>query len=435
MVFLNELKKAQHWIAGLQWFFFIFANIIIIPITIGEAFRLSNGEIIPIIQLSFIVTGLACLAQAFFGHRRPILEGQSGLWWGIFLTLVATTSAQGMPLHVLGGSLALGVIISGFVTIFIGIMGIGPIIAKWFNPSVMGVFMFLLGVTLIQIFLKGMFGIPFGMGENAHIDLPIAALATFIAFIVIVISIKSPANIRSYALLIGIIIGWILYRVIFGENKFIGGESATVSIFPFGSITWNTGVVLTTVFAGVLNISNTFGSLKGSDELFGTKTTKKDYLASFSVTGFSTVVAGVFGLVPYAPYVSSIGFLRQSNIYDRIPFIIGSFLFFIMGVFQPISVFFASIPLSIGSAVLFVAYLQLFNSSWSFFKEVRFNTLNVYRVAIPLFVGIIIMTFPANYFESVPSFIRPFLSNGLLVGILLSLIMENVICWDRVGDK
>src|SRR5690625_7902597 len=93
-----------------------------------------------------------------------------------------------------------------------------------------------------------------------------------------------------------------------------------------------------------------------------------------------------------------------------------------MGVFQPISVFFASIPLSIGSAVLFVAYLQLFNSSWSFFKEVRFNTLNVYRVAIPLFVGIIIMTFPANYFESVPSFIRPFLSNGLLVGILLSLI-------------
>src|SRR5690625_575458 len=147
------------------------------------------------------------------------------------------------------------------------------------------------------------------------------------------------------------------------------------SIFTFGSITWNTGVVLTMVFAWVVNISNTFGSLKGSDELFGTKTTKKDYLASFSVTGFSTVVAGIFGLVPYAPYVSSIGFLRQSNIYDRIPFIIGSFLFFIMGVFQPISVFFASIPLSIGSAVLFVAYLQLFNSSWSFFKEVRFNTL------------------------------------------------------------
>src|SRR5690625_7936107 len=88
------------------------------------------------------------------------------------------------------------------------------------------------------------------------------------------------------------------------------------SIFTFGSITWNTGVVLTTVFAGVLNISNTFGSLKGSVELFGTKTTKKDYLASFSVTGFTTIVVGVFVLVLYEHYVSSIGFLRQSIIYD-----------------------------------------------------------------------------------------------------------------------
>src|SRR5690625_5443524 len=116
-----------------------------------------------------------------------------------------------MPLHVLGGSLALGVIISGFVTIFIGIMGIGPVIAKWFNPAVMGVFMFLLGATLIQIFLKGMLGIPFGNSEHVNIDLPVAALAIFIVLMVIVISIKSPASIRSYALLIGIIIGWILY--------------------------------------------------------------------------------------------------------------------------------------------------------------------------------------------------------------------------------
>src|SRR5690625_708203 len=329
VVSLINLKNARHWIAGLQWFFFIFANIIIIPITIGEAFNLTKVEIIPIIQLSFIVTGIACLAQALFGHRRPILEGQSGLWWGIFLTLVATTSAQGMPLHELGGSLALGVIISGIITIVIGIVGVGPVIAKWFSPSVMGVFMFLLGVTLIQIFLKGMLGIPFGNSQHVHMDIPVAALAFFIAFVVIVISIKSPANIRSYALLIGIIIGWILYRIIFGENHFIENEKAIFTMFPLGSVTWNTGVVLTAVFAGLLNISNTFGSLKGSDELFKTKTTKKDYFSSFSVTGIATVAAGIFGLVPYAPYVSSIGFLRQTNIYDRIPFIIGSFLFLV----------------------------------------------------------------------------------------------------------
>src|SRR5690625_2251902 len=91
--------------------------------------------------------------------------------------------------------------------------------------------------------------------------------------------------------------------------------------------------------------------------------TNEDYRISFTVTGVATVGAGFFGLVPYAPFVSSIGFLKQTNIYDKLPFIIGSFLFFLMGVIPPIGTFFSTLPLSIGSAVLFVAYLQLFNSS------------------------------------------------------------------------
>lgn len=433
-VFVKELQEAKNWIAGLQWFFFIFANIVIIPITVGEAFGLNQAEIVPLLQLSFIVTGLACLAQALVGHRRPILEGQSGLWWGIFLTLVATTSAQGMPIEVLGGSLALGVIISGIITILIGITGVGPIIAKLFTPAVMGVFMFLLGLTLIQIFLKGMLGIPFGSAaEHAAINLPVAGLAIVIALLVIVISIKSPASVRSYALLIGIIVGWIVYTVLFGVEGNSSGNLGRMKLFPFGYLTWDTGVVVTAVLAGLLNISNTFGSLKGTDEMLQVTTTNKDYVSSFSITGLATVGAGLFGLVPYAPFVSSIGFLKQTNIYDRIPFIIGSFMFLMMGVIQPIGTFFSSLPLSIGSAVLFVAYLQLFNSSMDFFKGISFNTLNVYRSAIPLFVGVIIMTLPASSFESIPAFIRPFMSNGLLVGIVLALFFENVMNWDRVG--
>ena len=430
---MKGLREMKSWIAGLQWFFFIFANIVIIPITVGEAFHLSQAEIVPLLQMSFIITGLACLAQAFFGHRRPLLEGQSGLWWGIFLTLVVTTSAQGMPLEVLGGSLALGVIISGAITILIGVLGIGPAIAKLFNPGVMGVFMFLLGLTLIQIFLKGMLGIPFGASaDTATIDLPISMLAIFIALLVIIISIKSPAKVKSYALLIGIIVGWILYTIIFGAND-TNGASAGIKLFPLGSLTWDTGVVLTAVLAGLLNTSNTFGALKGTDDLLQKQTTKRDYLASFSITGLANVGAGFFGLVPYAPFVSSIGFLRQTNIMDKLPFIIGSFLFFIMGVIPPIGAFFSTLPLSIGSAVLFVAYLQLFNSSIDNLKNISFNALNVYRVAIPLFVGAVIMTLPATAFESIPTFIRPFMSNGLLVGIILALILENTINWDRLG--
>src|SRR5699024_1807104 len=259
------------------------------------------------------------------------------------------------------------------------------------------------------IFLKGMLGIPFDDSSDASIDVAVSGLAIFIAVLVIVVSIKSPVKIRSYALLIGIAVGWGLYVLFFGGVPLVTDNIASMKFFPFGSLYWDTGIVVTAVLAGILNISNTYGALKGTDDMFRTETTKRDYAASFSITGLATVAAGLFGLVPYAPFVSSIGFLKQTAIYENIPFIIGSFLFF------------STLPLSIGSAVLFVAYLQFFLSSMEFFKQISLSTLNVYRSAIPVFVGAIIMMFPDSYFDSIPTFIRPFLSNGLLVGIMLAL--------------
>src|SRR5699024_10839621 len=106
-----------------------------------------------------------------------------------------------------------------------------------------------------------------------------------------------------------------------------------------------------------------------------------------------------------------------------------------MGIIPPIGELFSLLPISVGRAVLFVAYLQLFNSSMNSYKQITMNTLNVNRSALPLFIVIIIMTFPASYCESFPCVIRPFISNGLLVGIILALIIENVINWDRFASS
>ncbi|MGE8206641.1 uracil/xanthine transporter [Heyndrickxia sp. NPDC080065] len=434
-IIIKELLKSNNWISGLQWLFFIFTNIVVIPITVGAAFGLPASKIVNLLQLSFVVTGLACIVQAFFGHRRAIMEGQSGLWWGVILTLCNSAVAQGISLTELGGSLTVGIIISAIITVIIGVSGVGPHISKLFNPAVMGVFMFLFGCQIIGIFLKGMLGIPFGnQAQGAHIDLSVSLLSIIIVIIVIIVSIKAPPSIRKYGLLIGIIIGWVAYALIFKTENSVGQTSSfKLELFPLGKPAWNIGIIITTVLAGLLNTANTFGALKGTEGMYKVETTKSQYRSSFTITGIFTAIAGVFGLVPYSPYVSSIGFLSQTGIIKRIPFVLGGFMFLVMGLIPPIGHFFSKLPLSIGSAVLFVSYLLLLNSSWTFFKQVKFNTLNVYRSAIPLFVGIIIMTLPASYFESIPSFIRPLLSSGLMMGILLALILENLFKWDRYG--
>ncbi|MBM7645877.1 xanthine/uracil permease [Scopulibacillus daqui] len=432
---MNELLKASNWISGLQWLFFIFANTVVIPVTIGAAFQLSQEKIIFLLQFSFITVGIACMIQALIGHRRAIMEGQSGLWWGIILTLCSTAGIQGISLETLGGSLATGIIISGILTIIIGLTGTGQYLSKFFNPAVMGVFMFLFGTNLIRIFLKGMLGLPFGSNaEKASVNVPVALLSIIIAIIVMIISIKAPAYIARYALLIGIIVGWTVYSILF-HSKHSSEEAGSFSfhIFPIGEPAWNSGIIITAVIAGLLNLANTFGALKGTDAMYQSETTKKQYRSSLTISGLFVSISGLFGLVPFAPYVSSIGFLSQTQILKRIPFIIGGFMFVIMGVIPLIGHLFSLLPLSVGSAVLFVAYLQLFNSSFHFFKQVKFNTVNVYRSAIPVFVGIIIMTLPPSTFATLPGIIRPIMSNGLLVGILLALILENFFSWDRYG--
>lgn len=429
---MKELTKSDVWISGLQWLFFIFSNIVVIPITVGAAFHLPSERVVLLLQLSFIVTGIACLLQALFGHGRPIMEGQSGLWWGVILTLATTAAAQGMPLTELGGSLAVGILLSSLITILIGLAGLGPKLATLFKPTVMGVFMFLFGCQLILIFMKGMLGIPFESDTSqANIQVPIALLSIVIAIFVIFISVKAPTHIRKYSLLIGIFIGWGMYEVMIGTPTGLSTTSQLeFTLFPLGRPRWNTGIIVTVIVTGLLNMSNTFGALKGTDSMFQKQTNDKEYRNSFVLTGLINTCAACIGIVPYAPYVSSIGFLKQTNDVRRLPFIIGGVMFFIMGCIPTIGYFFSLMPLSVGSAVLFVAYLQLFNAASDFFKQVEFNTVNVYRTAIPLFVGIVIMTMPPVYFESLPKLMQPLISNGLLVGIILALLLENLISWD-----
>src|SRR5699024_3803460 len=154
--------------------------------------------------------------------------------------------------------------------------------------------------------------------------------------------------------------------------------------------------------------------------------------ASFTITGRFTGLAGVLGLVPYAPYVSSIGFLNQTGIIRRLPFILGGFMFCMMGIIPPVGNFFSMMPLIIGIAVLLVAYLQLLISPFSYVRLMQFNSQNVYTSAVPLFTGLVILPLPPYYLSCLPVFLLPRAYSVLLVVIPLALLIHNILHWARV---
>lgn len=129
-------------LAGLQWLFFMFANTVVIPISIGHAYHLAPAMVTASLERSFIYTGVACLLQALVGHRLPLMEGPSGLWWGVMLSLAATAPSLGQSLQSVGGNLEVGILISGALIVLIGALGLGPWLRRLFSPVVMGAFFF-----------------------------------------------------------------------------------------------------------------------------------------------------------------------------------------------------------------------------------------------------------------------------------------------------
>ncbi|MCE5170197.1 uracil/xanthine transporter [Paenibacillus profundus] len=428
----SSLKGARTGLAAVQWLFFMFTNTIVIPLTIGHAFQLPPEEIAFTMQRAFLLTGAACLLQGWLGHRLALMEGQAGLWWGVIISLCASAPSMGLSLPELGGSLAVGVMLSGAAVIVLGLLGFGSILQRWFNSFVMFVVLTLLGAQLVFIFAKGMLG----LNDSGTIDPAVAGLSIAIVALTLWLNIRGRGFARNFSILIGIVVGWAAYVVLFPAAETVPAASG----FAWRPFVWgepdlhqlNAGIILMSFITGLLSLSNTVATLKAAEELYGRPTTVCQYKGSFTVTGFMYILSGIFSLVPFATYASSIGFLQSTRITERRPFMIGACAFALFGVFPPVAQWFASMPLTVGNAVLFVAYLSMFGSALRHLEGIRLSARTIYRVALPIFVGLAWMTIPNEAWVQIPALVRPLVSNGLLMGILLTLLLEWLVPWERL---
>ncbi|MGO4498869.1 uracil/xanthine transporter [Paenibacillus sp. 2RAB27] len=426
---MYKLTSASFWLAGVQWFFFLFANTIVVPLSVSTAFGFSPELTASVVKVTFVVTGIASMLQAAFGHRYALMEGPSGLWWGLILSLAAAAPSMGMTLEQMGGALTVGIIASGVVTSILGAIGFGKVLKKVFTQIVMFVYLFLLSCQLIIVFFKSMIGLSGG-----RIDMPVAALSIAVIFLVSWIGVKGRGKVRSFSVLIGMLAGWVAYRVLFPNTTTgveIGGNNFDFVLFPWGNPHLEVGVLIAAMLAGLINMTNTIASLKAAEKLYRTVSSDSQYKRSFHFTGFHTVLSGLFGLVPYGPFTSSIGFLESTKILDRSVLVLGGVLFAIIGFVPGFDTFFVTMPVSVGNAVLFVIYFQLFGSAFRNLQGFTFNAITVYRISAPALLGISILNVPPEAFSVFPGIIRPIVGNGLLMGVLLAIFLELTVDWSR----
>lgn len=411
-------------LSALQWALFILAGSLIVPISVATSYGLDGAEAIAFVQRTLFVLGFAGLLQAIFGHKLPIQEGPAGLWWGVF-SLYASLGI------VLFGSnnetlrvLQYAFLLSGIICIILSIFGLIDKLVRYFTPTVIGTYLFLLVAQLSGSFLKGMFGID---GQHTEVQVNVFILSLIVILLSFFI-MKLPI-IGQYSVLFSIVFGWILFAC-FGLSNPIAPVTDIIrlpSLFVFGTprIEWN--MVITVIFVTLLLLTNMLASIRVVQKVvskYEEDTVQDRFKQAGIITGINQLLGGLFSAIGPVAISGSAGFIATTNIYKRLPFMLGSIFIILVSIFPKITSFFAAIPVAVGYAAIYPVFANMIGLAFREYDTVQ-NKNRLFRVAgLSLFTGIGVMFVPPSAFSTLPPFLASFLSNGLVLGSVMAILLE-----------
>lgn len=410
----------------IQWFVFLLASTVAIPIIIGNVYELNFVELSDLMQRTFFIVGLTSLLQGLIGHRLPIMEGPAGIWISIF-TVMAVTGVQGGATSAASLRLLESTMI--FAGIFLFLFGVFRLAQKLlfiFTPLVTGTFFILLTVQLSGTFLQGMLGLQ---GGGTTIQLKPAALAFLTFFVVLGLSTFGKGWLKNYSIIIGIIIGWIAYVIFVGvqeREKF--SLFALPEIFAFGTPIFDWSAVIIAFITSIILISNLVASIIAIDQTIGNDT--KDYSDKVSkgtmIAGINHGIAGLFAVVANVSLSTSAGFISLTGQKSKAPFLYASLLLMIVSLFPPLVSFISSIPSPIANAALMASFIQLVGLGLKNVTKEPLDQRKMLIVGIAYLIGMGTLFLPAEVFSGLPSVVQNVLGNGLLVGTGLVILLEQL---------
>lgn len=412
-------------LAALQWMIVAVSSSVAVPLMIGDVYGLQVDEIGNLMQQTMFFIGLASFLQVWIGHRYPMLEGPAGLWWGIFIILAQLGTSAGLHPREIGQSFQVGMAMAGLLFLLFGMMGWIGKLQKWFTPLVSGTYMILLAISLCSNILTGMLGIGFQHSKEVQ---PGVALVS-IGIVALVIWIMRTKRFSSFAVLFGMVGGWVLYAILGWTEPVRPAEQliAWPSFFFWGAPRWDWGVVLTSMLTGFVLLTNLVTSTVVMGKATETEPTEKQYNRGGIFTGVSHLLSGLSGVVGMIPLSLAAAVIQTTRMASRLPFMMAMIGMMLIGLFPLVAHFLAALPTPVAYAAMFISYTQLLGFGLKDYVTVKMDERTITVGGSSLLIGIGVMFVPATAWQHLPPLASFLFGNGLLLGVLVCLLLEHVI--------
>ncbi len=404
-------------IYGFQHVLVMYAGAIAVPLIIGKAVGFTDAQIILLISTDLFICGCGTILQSigigkWIGSRLPIVQG--------------CTFAALIPLGLIGQQYGIAGISGAVIVAGIFTLICAPWISRlvrFFPKVVMGTIVTLIGLSILPVA-----GGWIGGGNSQAADfgsLSSLVMACFTLIVILVIYTFSTGMLKNLAVLLGIIIGTLVYSF---QGKLTIGSLQDVGWFTFPKVmrfaTPEFHLVPAVLLSMVMIVVmvETMSSMMAMGEIVGRHADKDVLKRGLFATGAATLVAGVFNMFPYAAFAQNVGLVSMTGIRSRFIVGVAGCILIVMGLFPGLAALVVAVPKPVlgGAGIVMFGMVAVAGIRTLGLVDYR-NNNNGMVVALTLSIGLLPVLVP-QLFQNLPNEIGMFLHSGITIGTAVAII-------------
>ncbi|HEP1520369.1 TPA: purine permease [Streptococcus pyogenes] len=413
----QEHSHSQSAVLGLQHVLSMYAGSILVPIMIAGALGYSARELTYLISTDIFMCGVATFLQLKLTKHT-----------GVGLPVVLGCAFQSVaPLSIIGakqGSSAMfgALIASGIYVILVA--GIFSKIARFFPPIVTGSVITVIGLSLVGVAMGN-------MGDNVK-EPPAQSMMLSLLTIVIILLVQkfTKGFVKSISILIGLVAGTLVSAMMGLVDTTPVVEASWIHVptpFYFGMPTFEiTSIVMMCIIATVSMVESTGVYLALSD-LTNDQLDEKRLRNGYRSEGIAVFLGGLFNTFPYTGFSQNVGLVQISGIKTRRPIYYAAGILVVIGLLPKFGAMAQMIPSPVLGGAMLVLFGMVALQGMQMLNRVDFqkNEYNFIIAAVSISAGLGFNG--TNLFASLPETAQMFLTNGIVIATLTSVVLNLVL--------
>ncbi|HEP1356916.1 nucleobase:cation symporter-2 family protein [Streptococcus pyogenes] len=413
----QEHSHSQSAVLGLQHVLSMYAGSILVPIMIAGALGYSARELTYLISTDIFMCGVATFLQLKLTKHT-----------GVGLPVVLGCAFQSVaPLSIIGaqqGSSAMfgALIASGIYVILVA--GIFSKIARFFPPIVTGSVITVIGLSLVGVAMGN-------MGDNVKEPTAQSMMLSLLTIVIILLVQKfTKGFMKSISILIGLVAGTLVSAMMGLVDTTPVVEASWIHVptpFYFGMPTFEiTSIVMMCIIATVSMVESTGVYLALSD-LTNDQLDEKRLRNGYRSEGIAVFLGGLFNTFPYTGFSQNVGLVQISGIKTRRPIYYAAGILVVIGLLPKFGAMAQMIPSPVLGGAMLVLFGMVALQGMQMLNRVDFqkNEYNFIIAAVSISAGLGFNG--TNLFTSLPETAQMFLTNGIVIATLTSVVLNLVL--------